>query len=131
MSYKAVTTHCPPWWAIEITEGLPDHMFAHTQTRRLTTVDQTAREVIADLTEVDASEVEVEIEIQMPAALVDAHAALTEAEETAQKAAVAARDSRIRAARIARDEGLTTRESALLLGVSHQRISQLVNYEPS
>ena len=130
MSYKAVATHCPPWWAIEITEGLPDHMFAHTQARRLTTVDQTAREVIADLTEVDPSEVEVEIEIRMPAALVDEHAALTEAEEWARKAVVAARDHRIRAARIARDEGLTTRESALLLGVSHQRISQLVNSEP-
>lgn len=131
MSYKAVATHCPPWWAIEITEGLPDHMFAHTQARRLTTVDQTAREVIADLTEVDPSEVDVEVTIQMPVALVDVHAALTEAEETAQKAALAAREHRVRAARIARDEGLTTRESALLLGVSHQRISQLTSDEPS
>ena len=129
MSYKAVATHHPPWWAIEITEGLPDLMFAHTQVRRLTAVERTAREVIASLTGVDPGEVEIEITIQMPAALAHVHAALTEAEETAQNAARSAREQRIRAARIARDEGLTTRESALLLGVSHQRISQLINEE--
>ena len=127
MTYKAVATHRPPWWAIEITEGLPDHMFAHTQVRRLTAIDETAREVIAALTEVDPGEVEVEIAIRMPAALADAHTALAEAEQAARNAVRIAREHRVRAARIARDEGLTTRESALLLGVSHQRISQLIN----
>ena len=127
MSYKAVVTHHPPWWAIEITEGLPDHMFAHTQVRRLTAVEQTARDVIAALTEVEPEDVDVEITIRMPAALAGARAALAKADETARKATRDARRHRIRAARIARDEGLTTRESALLLGVSHQRISQLIN----
>lgn len=129
MSYKAVATHHPPWWAIEITEGLPDHMFAHTQVRRLTAVEQTAREVIAALTEVEPDDVDVEITIRMPEALAGAHAALARADETARKATRDARKHRIRAARIARDEGLTTRESALLMGVSHQRISQLLNEE--
>lgn len=127
MIYKAVASHHPPWWAIEVTEGLPDHMFAHTQVRRLTSVDQTAREVIAALTEVDPDEVDVEITIRMSAALADAYAALTEAEQIARNTARDARRQRVRAARMARDEGLTTRESALLFGVSHQRISQLIN----
>jgi hypothetical protein len=127
MIYKAVASHRPPWWAIEVTEGLPDHMFAHTQVRRLTSVDQTAREVIAALTEVDPDEVDVEITIRMSAALADAYAALTEAEQIARNTARDARRQRVRAARMARDEGLTTRESALLFGVSHQRISQLIN----
>ena len=66
MSYKTVVSHHPPWWAIDVTEGLPGHMFAHTQVRRLTQAHQTAREVIADLIEVEPSEVDVEITIQMP-----------------------------------------------------------------
>lgn len=95
MRYRAVATHRPPWWAIEITEGLPDHMFAHTQVRRLTAIDQTAREVIATLTEADPGEVEVEVEIQMPAALADAHTALAEAEQTARNAARIAQEHRV------------------------------------
>ena len=61
MTYKAVAFHDPPWWSISVTEGLPDHMFAHTQARRLTEVEPTAREVIAELTEVDPSRVKVEV----------------------------------------------------------------------
>ncbi len=105
-------------------------MFAHTQVRRLTAVDQTAREVIGALTEVDPDDIDVEITIRMPTELAKAHAALSAAEETARNATRDARERRIRMARIARNEGLSTRESALLLGVSHQRISQLLNEQP-
>lgn len=66
MTYKAGAIHDPPWWAISITEGLPDHMFAHTQARRLNKIEPTARAVIAELTGVDPSEVEVKVTIRMP-----------------------------------------------------------------
>ncbi len=86
MTYRAVATRLAPWWAIEITGGLPDHMFAHTQVRRLTAVHQTAREVIAALTEVDPDDINVEITIRMPTELTKAHAALSASEETARNA---------------------------------------------
>lgn len=66
MTYEAIAIHDPPWWAISITEGLPDHMFAHTQARRLNKIEPTARAVIAELTEVDPSEVEVKVTIRTP-----------------------------------------------------------------
>ena len=66
MTYKASAIHDPPWWAISITEGLPDHMFAHTQARRLNKIEPTARAVIAELTGVDPSEVEVKVTIRAP-----------------------------------------------------------------
>lgn len=121
MSYRAVAVYCAPWWAIEVTEGLPPHMFAHTQTRRLTAVDRTAREVIAELMEVDPENVDVEVTITVPSALEDVLAELEEAEATAERASLAVSGCRARAARIARDEGFTAHETALLLGVSHRR----------
>ena len=65
MKYKAIAIHDPPWWAISITEGLPDHMFAHTQARRLNEIESTARTVIAELTEVDPSEVEIRVTMRL------------------------------------------------------------------
>lgn len=127
MSYRAVTVQCPPWWAIEITEGLPDHMFAHTQARRLDAVERTAREAIADLLDVDPDEVEVEVTIEVPESLAGTLAELEAAEAKAREAARAARELRARAVRTVRDQGFTVREAALLLGVSHQRISQLAS----
>ncbi len=61
MTYKAVALYDPPWWSIEITEGLPANMLGVSQARRLTKVEPPAREVIAELTEVDPSRVEVEV----------------------------------------------------------------------
>lgn len=63
MIYRAIAVHDPPWWSIEITHGLPAHMLGVSQARRLSDVETVAREVIADLTEVDQSEVEVEVSV--------------------------------------------------------------------
>lgn len=41
-------------------------MSAHTQARRLNKIEPTARAVIAELTEVDPSEVEVKVTIRTP-----------------------------------------------------------------
>ena len=127
MPYKAIAIHDPPWWSIEITEGLPDHMLGVSQARRLTEVESIAREVIADLTEVDPNEVDVEVTIQTPAPVAAAQDALAHAESNAQKATRATIECRRRVALAARDEGLTMREVAKLLGISHQRVSQLIS----
>lgn len=126
MTYKAIAIHSPPWWAVSISEGLPDYMFAHTQARRLTEVETVAREVIADLTEVDPSDVEVEVTIQTPAPIAAAQAELAGADARARESIRAAAECRRRVALVARSEGLTIREVAKLLGISHQRVSQLV-----
>ena len=63
MIYRAIAVHDPPWWSIEITHGLPAHILGVSQARRLSDVETVAREVIADLTEVDQSEVEVEVTV--------------------------------------------------------------------
>lgn len=63
MIYRAVAVPDPPWWSIEITHGLPAHMLGVSQARRLSDVETVARAVIADLTEVEQSEVEVEVTV--------------------------------------------------------------------
>ena len=127
MTYKAAALHDPPWWSIEITEGLPANMLGVSQARRLTEVEPTAREVIAELTEVDPSRVEVEVTIRMPEPVAAAQEALAEAETKAQESIRAAAECRRRVAMAARNEGFTMREVAKLLGISHQRVSQLIS----
>ena len=65
MSYKAIATQVPPWWSIDITEGLPANMLGVTQTRHLAEVEQSAREVIGELTEVAPGLVDVEVTIRL------------------------------------------------------------------
>lgn len=57
--YTATVERSGGWWAISIT-GIP---FAHTQTRRLSEVENAAREVLVDLgVESGAEPMEVRIE---------------------------------------------------------------------
>ena len=51
------------WWEIEITSGLPDNMLGVSQARRLADVEDVARNVVADLLEVEIDDVAVEVEV--------------------------------------------------------------------
>ena len=54
-----------------------------------------------------------------------------EARETAEHAAALARDSTAHAARVLTDEGFSRRDVASILGISHQRVQQLLRELPS
>ncbi len=126
--YKATATRgTGTWWEIEITHGLPANTAGYSQCRRLTEVEPTAKTVIADLTGADVNSIDVEIHVNLPEALhakVDAMRKAAEDERNAQE--LAAR-RRTEAATALMDADMTMREAGHVLGVSHQRIKQLVD----
>ena len=122
-AYRVDVVRSGKWWAITV--PALDGVFS--QTRRLDQVDATAREAIALMLDTDESDV-VELDIVVTPApyvadLVDrANAAVTAAEE-ANEAATAAR---YEAAKKLQAEGLPLRDVGRLLGISHQRVSQIL-----
>ncbi len=62
-TYHAVATRSGDWWAIEITSGLPDNMLGVSQARSLDEVEGVAKSVVADLLEVESSEIDVRVSV--------------------------------------------------------------------
>lgn len=110
------------WWALDV----PDVPGVHTQVKRLDQAESMARDAIAGVLGApqDTFEVAVSPEIPEPIrAIVDqATSARSEAAQAQEAAAQLTR----RAARRLVEEGLTVRDAGVLLGVSHQRIAQLL-----
>ena len=65
-AHKVAAVRSGDWWEIEITSGLPDDMLGVSQARNLAEVEEVARSVVADLLEVEADEVEVDVEVGRP-----------------------------------------------------------------
>jgi hypothetical protein len=126
-TYKARTYRSNDWWAIEITDGLPDNMLGVTQVRRVTEAEQAARNVIADLLEVDPDSVNLELHIDAPTPIKKQQRLLEAAEANLLAARTDAMTIRRQLATEAIEEGLTMREAGVLLGISHQRVKQLVD----
>ncbi len=110
------------WWALDV-DGAPG---VHTQVRRIDQAEQMAREAIAGVLDIASGSFEVVLVPEMPAPL----RTIVEQATTARSQATHAQDT---AAQLTRDaarrlvqEGLTVRDAGALLGVSHQRIAQLV-----
>lgn len=60
---RAVAVQSGDWWEIEIISGLPDNMLGVSQASRLADVEEVARNVVADLLEVEVDDVAVEVEV--------------------------------------------------------------------
>jgi predicted RNase H-like HicB family nuclease len=122
-SYRAVATRSGDWWAITIPQ-LPG---AFSQCKRLDQVEAMAREVIALMLDTDPADVDgVEVDVQLPDQLADDLAALRRSERLADDARQAATHAQQRAAEQLRATGLSVRDIVQLLGVSHQRVSQIL-----
>ncbi len=115
------------WWAISVA-GLPG---ALTQVRRLDQAEAMTREVIALVLDVPEDSFDVQV---VPDLTEPQRAAMDELDQAkANYAAAAARVTERQqdvASLLVRDEGLTVRDAAVLLGVSYQRVSQLTHDRP-
>ncbi|MHB8620126.1 MAG: hypothetical protein ACYDAG_11255 [Chloroflexota bacterium] len=126
MNKRIYTVNCQRsggWWAITI----PEVPGAFTQARRLDQVERMARDVMALMLGVP----EDSFGIHLAPVLDDRAQKVLEqvdeakgAAEDAQREAMAAMD--LAARTLVRDEGLTVRDAGRLLGISFQRVSQLV-----
>ena len=123
MEVTATATRTGEWWAIEVSDvqgGL------HTQARRLDQVAATVADAVALVVDVSPETIEVTVIPQLAprdAELIDA--ARHASQEAVRASELASQLSRQAVAQL-RSEGMTVRDVGGLLGVSPQRVSQLV-----
>jgi hypothetical protein len=120
-TYSVVAEREPGWWIVHVPE-----LDITTQARRVSDIEPNSREAIAVWLDADVADVAVTVELSTPAPvrqeMDEARRLLQEANGMQEKAGELAGD----AVRILLDDlGLTMRDAAAVLGVSHQRIAQL------
>ena len=122
--FNASAVHFRGWWAITV-HGVLDTTI-HTQAKRIDRIEYMARDAIAlgldappdsfDLT------VTFEIDPQLQALIDEAKAA----SRTAQAAQIQATHKTKSAVELLHEQGFSTRDTGALIGLSPQRISQLL-----
>lgn len=120
-TYEVEAHYDGRWWAI----SAPALPAVHTQAARLADVEAMATEAIALHLDLDESTVRVAV-CPIVDAAPSALAELARARAGAEKATVEAHRAAITAARDLRQAGLSMREAGRLMGVSHQRVHQLL-----
>lgn len=110
------------WWAVTV----PDLPGVFTQARRLDQVGEMARGAIAMFLDVDPASVQVTMRATPPASVADLIDRMQRA-AAATTASAEATAARKRVARVLREEGLPLRDVGVLLGISHQRVSQILD----
>lgn len=119
---EVLVTRSGRWWAIRF----PTMPTVFSQCRRLEQVDEFAREAIALALDCDPRSVTLDVHVEPPADLADLIAESVEAFTAAREANVRAAATRAAAARALAANGFPTRDIGALLGISHQRVSQLL-----
>jgi hypothetical protein len=126
MTRRVHTVRCERsqgWWAVRV----PEVPGAFGQARRLDDVERAARDVVALALDVPPDAFDVRVEPRLPEAAELAVGRAAELRHEAQLAAASASRAVLDAARLLIDgEGLTMREAGQLLGLSHQRIAQVL-----
>lgn len=122
-TYKVVAERSGGWWALEVPE-LPG---VFSQVRRLDQAEAMASDAIAAMLDVDPGAFAVEVAPHLDEAT-------NEALQKLERARAALADAQARASAAASEavtvlterDGLTMRDAGRVMGVSHQRIAQLV-----
>jgi predicted RNase H-like HicB family nuclease len=110
------------WWAVMV----PELRGVFTQARRLDQVAETAREAVALYLEADPKDIRIVVEPVLPDRAADSVATLQRARREAQRGTDALAAAQAAAVRELVDvERLSNRDAAAVLGISHQRVSQL------
>ena len=121
--YRVEAVRSGGWWAITV----PDLRGVFSQAKRLDRVEATAREAIAMMLDIDESEVgPIDVQVQPPAAVVELLDELHRSVSVAEEASASAARARREAAMLLSDAGLPMRDIGQLLGISHQRVSQIL-----
>ena len=119
-TYLVTAEREPEWWYVRIAE------IGHsTQAKRLSGVEPMARDLIAFVEDVPADSFDVELSVTVGSAQTALDVALA-ARSEAEASQRAAQESTKAAAMALRQVGMPLRDIGQLLGLTHQRISQLV-----
>lgn len=125
-SFTATAHRSQGWWALEVTgDGLPHPAF--TQARRLDQAESVVRDLLAVHFGLDFDETGVvEIVPVLETALANVVSQTRSTREEAERLRVDAIYLTRQAARRLKAEGLPHRDISVLLGVSHQAVSQML-----
>jgi DNA-directed RNA polymerase specialized sigma24 family protein len=126
MKVTAKAVRSGDWWAIEVSGERDNLPTLHTQTRRLDHVAKWAADAAASGWEVALDDIKVEVVPVLPARESDLVEAAAMASRTAEAAARDASRRNRQAVAALRADGLTVRDVGVILGVSPQRVSQLI-----
>jgi len=122
--FKAHATPYNGWWAITVNDVLNSTI--NTQARRIDRIEAMARDAIALGLEVPADSFDVEVSFTIDDVLQEL---ITEARLSsliAQEAQATAAKKTKAAVKVLHKQGFSTRDSGTLIGLSAQRISQLL-----
>ncbi|MBW1601348.1 hypothetical protein JJV70_04360 [Streptomyces sp. JJ66] len=119
--YRVTARRTGDWWALEVPE-LPG---VFTQAKRLDQAETVASEAIAVMLDVAPGDVRVEVEPVLSRDAREALAHLAAARAAAADAVVGEKSAALEAAAVLTRE-LSQRDAGRLLGVSFQRVSQLL-----
>lgn len=123
MKYTASCVRSGNWWAVTV----PEIKGVFTQARRLDQVEAMARDAIALMLEVDPASFDIEVRPDVPDEVLrarQARGALRQAERSAEEATRSAAEDLLQ-------KGYTVRDVGALLGISPQRVSQIVRSQSS
>src|SRR5665811_202591 len=122
--YRVDVVRSGAWWAITV----PELEGVFSQTKRLDQVEDAAREAISLMLEIEEDDVgSLDVVVTPPPGVADLLQAVETSVAAADEAARAAADTRREAVELLRAEGLPLRDVGALIGVSHQRVSQILN----
>jgi len=124
-TYTAVCDRAGDWWVIQVDPAPRKHVV--TQARRLGQIDRTARDAVALLLQVAPDSFDLVVDIRLPGSVRQLIDRATELRKEAALASEAAAQAMTDAARALLGGGLTMREAGQVLGLSHQRVLQLVH----
>lgn len=119
MTYNAIVTRSDPGWSIYVPE-----VDRHTYAAHLREVEEMARDLVQVMTDIPIDDITVTI--HLPAELADAITAMRQARAEVVTAETAARDAQQAAAVALRNAGAPLRDIAAAIGVSHQRVHQIL-----
>lgn len=122
MQVTAKATRSGKWWAIQV----PEVPGVFSQAKRLDQVPEMAADAVATMLGIPAQSVEVKVEAELPA---ESNEAVQESRERAAEAIRVQAESQALSRVVIADlkrQGLTVREISIVMGVSPQRVSQLV-----
>ena len=121
-TYKVICERSGGWWAIRVQE-LPG---VFTQVRRLDQVEAMARDAIAMFERRKADSFDIEIVAVPPSGTTRVVTRARRARADAEEAQSVASEATIAAAVTLVRGGLSVRDVGVLLGLSHQRIAQMI-----
>jgi predicted RNase H-like HicB family nuclease len=121
--YQVRAQRTGDWWALEVPE-LPG---VFGQAKRLDKADAAACDAIAAMLDVDPGDVQVSVHPVLPD---DVTAVVEEAQETRRAAERAPLVNKQAARVLTGDLGLSLRDAGVILGLSFQRVAQLLGPGP-